>query len=51
MHCSVKVKVRDYEELEVIQRDLGSGYTAIRTAAGLYGFLPTTSLIFHDADL
>ena len=42
-----QVHVRDHEELEVIQRDLGSGYTAIRKiSTGEYGFLPTSSLIF-----
>jgi len=42
-----QVHVRDHEELEVIQKDLGSGYTAIRKiSTGEYGFLPTSSLIF-----
>jgi len=44
-----QVHVRDHEELEVIQKDLGSGYTAIRKiSTGEYGFLPTSSLIFND---
>jgi len=44
-----QVHVRDHEELEVIQRDLGSGYTAIRKISnGEYGFLPTSSLVFSD---
>ena len=36
------------QELEVIQEDLGSGYTTVRTASGEFGFLPTTSLIFQS---
>ena len=36
-----------YQELEVVQEDLGSGYTTVRKIdSGEYGFLPTTSLIF-----
>ena len=35
------------QELEVVQEDLGSGYTTVRKIdSGDYGFLPTTSLIF-----
>jgi len=43
-----QLSVRDYEELEVVQEDLGSGYTTVRKIdSGEYGFLPTTSLILH----
>jgi len=43
-----QVNVRDHEEVDVLQRDLGSGYTAIRQpATGNIGFIPTTSLIFQ----
>ena len=44
----VQVAVRDHEEVEVLQRDLGSGYTTIRQSdSGYTGFIPTSSLIFH----
>jgi len=43
-----QVNVRDHEEVDVLQRDLGSGYTTIRQpATGDIGFIPTTSLIFQ----
>jgi len=46
-HGAGQLTVRDYEELEVVQEDLGSGYTTVRKIqSGEYGFLPTTSLIF-----
>ena len=48
--CQSQSEVRStfsLQELEVIQEDLGSGYTTVRTASGEFGFLPTTSLIFQ----
>ena len=40
--------IYSYQELEVVQEDLGSGYTTVRKIdSGEYGFLPTTSLILH----
>jgi len=42
-----QISVRDHEEVDVIQQDFGTGYTAIRKRdTGEYGFLPTTSLVF-----
>jgi len=43
-----QISVRDHEEVDVIQQDFGTGYTAIRKRdTGEYGFLPTTSLVFR----
>ena len=51
-----QVVVRDHQEVEVLQvrgrgllgaqRDLGSGYTAVRVG-GQVGFMPTSSLVFR----
>ena len=41
-----QIRVRDHEEVDIIQRDLGTGYTAIRKLdTGEYGFIPTSSLV------
>ena len=37
--------IRDGEELDVVQEDLGSGYTAVRRTTGEHGFVPTTSIV------